>query len=163
MLDQNHSRFKKAEEALRFFFRLRELLPEGLTNGLAAQEQPAAATSSVGDALDDYRSIGWSMRNLDEVALWLLGEIYGPTPFGVRRRTFSQAGKASRRAFPQSHFRLREIILIHERALGVVKRGLREIGLIPARPPCTPRERKPRIETASRRAYLGADHAAGGA
>lgn len=154
MLDQENSRFRKAEEALRFFFRLRELLHNGQTNELAAGELPAATGLLAGDALDDYRSIGWSMRSLDEVALWLLGQVYGPTGFGVRRRTFSHVGEAWRRAFPQREFRMREVILIHERALGVVKRGLREMGMIRDRPPRTVRQLKPHIETMSRRLYL---------
>jgi len=163
MLDQDGSRFRKAEQALRFFFRLRELLHNGQTNRLAVGELPADAGWLAGGALDDYRSIGWSMRGLDDVALWLLGEIYGPTAFGVHRRTFSHAEEAWRRAFPQRQLRLREVVLIHERALGVVKRALREMGLIPARPPRTPRKRQPRIETVSRPAYPRADHASGDA
>lgn len=154
MSDYEKIRFRKAEEALRFFFRLRELLHAGQVKRLVAGELPMAASSVAADALDDYRAIGWSMRGLDEVALWLLAEIYAPTSFGVRRRTFLDAGKAGRLAFPQRKFGLREIVLIHERALGVVKRGLREIRMIPLRPLRAARKRSPAAETASRPLYL---------
>jgi hypothetical protein len=159
MLEQDKSRFKNAEEALRFFFRLHELVHSRQTK----EDSPAVEKLATDAGLDDYRSIKSSMQGLDDVALWLLGEIYGPTAFGKHRRSFSHACKAAPSAFPQRQFRPREIVLIHERALGVVKRGLREMGLIPARPPRSPRERKPRIETESQRAYVRADHAAGGA
>jgi len=133
MLDQNKTRFRGAEEALRFYFRLREVLQSGRTRRLVADELPACACAVATNAIDDYQCIGWCMRGLDEIALWLLSELYGPTCFGVHRRTFSHARKAGRLEFPQREFRLREVGMIHEHALGVVKRGLRELGMIPKR------------------------------
>src|SRR5215470_20278184 len=114
MLDHDEIRFMGAEEALRFFFRLRELLYGGRSKRLAPDELPADACVLAGDALDDYRSIGWSLRGLDEFALWLLGEVYGPTCFGVHRRTLSHARQAGRREFNRRHLSLREVSLIHE-------------------------------------------------
>jgi hypothetical protein len=131
MLDQNKVRFRRAEDALRFFFRLRELLNGGRTRRLAADELPAHACTFAAHALDDYRCIGWSMKQLDKVALWLLSEIYGPTFFGVHRRTFSHALKASRLEFPRLRLKPREIGLIHGRALIEVRRRLQELGMIP--------------------------------
>jgi len=133
MFRENKTRFKGAEEALRFYFRLRELLHSGRTSRLVADELPADACRTAANAIDDYQCIGWCMRSLDEIALWLLSELYGPTCFGVHRRTFSHARRAGRLEFPQHEFRLREVGLIHEHALGVVKRGLRELGMIPGR------------------------------
>jgi len=133
MCNETKTRFKRAEEALRFYFRLRELLHSGRTRRLVADELPADACRTAANAIDDYQCIGWCMRSLDEVALWLLSELYGPTCFGVHRRTFSHARQAGRLEFPQHEFRLREVGLIHEHALGVVKRGLRELGMIPGR------------------------------
>jgi hypothetical protein len=127
------TRFRRAEEALRFYFRVRELLHSGRTRRLVEDELPAHACAAAANAIDDYQCIGWCMRGLDEVALWLLSELYGPTCFGVHRRTFSHARRVGRLEFPQREFRLREVGLIHEHALGVVKRGLRELGMIPGR------------------------------
>jgi hypothetical protein len=163
MLDYQKTRFRKAEEALRFFFRVRELLRCGQTKHLAPCELPPGMGLVTTDALDDYRSIGVSMRGLDEVALRLLGEIYGPTAFGVHRRTFLTAGKAARLAFPKREFRRREIVLIHERALGVVRRGLREIGMIPGRPLRAARKQRPAAKTASRPLSLRVSWTASGA
>jgi len=160
MFDENKTRFRRAEEALRFYFRLRELLHCGRTRRLVPDELPANACLVAADAIDDYQSIGWCMRGLDEVALLLLSEIYAPTRFGVRRRTFSQARRAGRLAFPDLDFRLREIAMIHERALGVVKRGLRELGMIPVRQLQTVRERRGRIRTVGKRAHLHGSQAA---
>ncbi|HLX04211.1 MAG TPA: hypothetical protein VKR28_01690 [Candidatus Binatus sp.] len=133
MLDQNKTRFRRVEEALRFYFRLREVLHSGRARRLVADELPAHACVVATNAIDDYQCIGWCMRGLDEVALWLLSELYGPTCFGVHRRTFSHARKAGKMEFPDREFRLREVGMIHEHALGVVKRGLRELGMIPKR------------------------------
>jgi len=153
MFRENKTRFKRAEEALRFYFRLRELLLSGRTRRLVADELPADACRTAANAIDDYQCIGWCMRSLDEIALWLLSELYGPTCFGVHRRTFSHARRAGRLEFPQHEFRLREVGLIHEHALGVVKRGLRELGLIPGRQVKAARECRD-IISVGKRAHL---------
>ncbi len=160
MFRENKTRFRRAEEALRFYFRLRELLHNGRTGPLVADELPADACTAAANAIDDYQCIGWCMRGLDEVALWLLSELYGPTCFGVHRRTFSQAQRAGRQAFPQREFRLREVAMIHEHALGVVRRGLRELAMIPGRsikPMCEPRG----MISVGKRTNLQSERAAG--
>ena len=115
MLDENKTRFRRAEDALRFYFRLREVLHSGRTRRLVADELPPNACVVATNAIDDYQCIGWCMRGLDEIALWLLGELYGPTCFGVHRRTFSHARKAGKLEFPHREFRLREVGMIPRR------------------------------------------------
>jgi hypothetical protein len=159
MLDQNKTRFRRAEEALRFYFRLREVLHSGRTQRLMADELPAFACAVATNAIDDYQCIGWCMRGLDEVALWLLSELYGPTGFGVHRRTYSHARKAGKLEFPHREFRLREVGMIHDHALGFVKRGLRELGMIPKRRVKTGREYNGMM-AAGKRAHFHGDRAA---
>jgi hypothetical protein len=159
MFEENKIRFRRAEEALRFYFRLRELLHSGRTRRLIADELPADACTTAANAIDDYQCIGWCMRGLDEIALWLLSEIYGPTCFGVHRRTLAHTCKAGRLEFPQREFRLREVGMIHERALGVVERGLRELGMIPSRQVRTARVRRGMIAV-GKHAHLQGDRAA---
>ena len=159
MLDQNKTRFRRAEEALRFYFRLREVLHSGRARRLVADELPAVACAVATNAIDDYQCIGWCMQGLDEVALWLLSELYGPTCFGVHRRPFSHARKAGKLEFPNRDFRLREVAMIHEHALGVVKRGLRELGMIPRRRMKTAREYNGMM-AAGKRAHFHGDRAA---
>jgi hypothetical protein len=159
MFEENRIRFRRAEEALRFYFRLRELLHSGRTRRLIADELPANACTTAANAIDDYQCIGWCMRGLDEIALWLLSEIYGPTCFGVHRRTLAHTCKAGRLEFPQREFRMREVGMIHERALGVVKRGLRELGMIPGRQVRTARMRRGMIAV-GKHAHLQGDRAA---
>jgi hypothetical protein len=154
MSDENKIRFRRAEEALRFYFRVRELLHSGRSRRLVANELPAGACAVAANAIDDYQCIGWCMRGLDDIALWLLSEIYGPTSFGVHRRSLSQACKAGRLEFPDRQFRQREIRMIHEHALGVVKRGLREMGMIRARQLHAVRERGRRIRASGERTHL---------
>ena len=133
MIDENKIRFRRADEALRFYFRLRELLQTGPQRRLSPDDLPPDACTAAATAVDDYHCIGWCMRGLDEIALWLLSEIYGPTGFGVHRRSFSDVCKAARLEFPDREFHLREIVMVHEHALGVVKRGLRKLAMIPGR------------------------------
>jgi len=159
MFEENKIRFRRAEEALRFYFRVRELLHSGQTRRLMAEELPADACTTAANAIDDYQCIGWCMRGLDEIALWLLSEIYGPTCFGVHRRTLAHTCKAGRLEFPQREFRLREVGMIHERALGVVKRGLRELGMVPGRQVRTARVRRGMIAV-GKRSHLQGDRAA---
>src|ERR1700731_93954 len=159
MLDQNKTRFRRAEEALRFYFRLREVLHSGRARRLVADELPAVACAAATNAIADYQCIGWCMQGLDEVALWLLSELYGPTCFGVHRRPFSHARKAGKLEFPHREFRLREVAMIHEHALGVVKRGLRELGMIPRRRMKTAREYDGMM-AADKRAHFHGDRAA---
>ena len=133
MIYQNKARFKRSEDALRFYFRLRELLHSGRTRRLVTDDLPMAASTSAGNAIDDYQCIGWCMHGLDEIDLWLLSEVYGPTSFGVHRRSFADACKAGRLEFPNQEFRLRQVGVIHRHAIGVVSRRLRGLGMIPSR------------------------------
>jgi hypothetical protein len=160
MFEKHKNRFRRAEEALRFYFRLRELLHSGQTRRLVADELPLDACTVAANAIDDYQCIGWCMRDLDEIALWLLSDIYGPTCFGVHRHTFSHACRTGRLEFPGREFRLREVRTIHNHAVDVVKRGLRELRMIPARQPRPVHERRRRIASVSDRAHLQGGQAA---
>ena len=131
MFDENKTRFKRTEQALRFYFRLRELLHRGRSTRLLAHELPAAACPEASNAIDDYQCIGWSMLGLGELDLWLLSEVYGPTCFGVHRRTFAYVCKAGQLEFPDRTFRLREVGAQHRRALETVQRRLLALGMIP--------------------------------
>jgi hypothetical protein len=159
MFEEHKTRFRTAEEALRFYFRLRELLHSGRPRRLVADELPADVCAVALNAIDDYQCIGWCMLGLDEVALWLLSELYGPTCFGVHRRTLSHARKAGRLEFPGREFRLREVGLVHEHALGVVKRGLRELCMNPVRQVKAVREHR-RLMAVRKRTHLQGDRAA---
>jgi hypothetical protein len=159
MCHENRIRFKRADEALRFYFRLRELLHPGPARRLVASDLPPDACAEAATAHDDYQCIGWCMLGLDEVALWLLSEIYGPTGFGVHRRRFSDACKAARLEFPGREFHVREIAMVHEHALGVVKRGLRKLAMIPCREASAARERDG-VSVMRERAHLLGNRAA---
>src|SRR5882757_4760544 len=65
VMDTIESRFKTSEIALRFFFRVRELLYGGRAERLRLRELPTTAKFTSRSAIDDYRSIGWCMRGLD--------------------------------------------------------------------------------------------------
>jgi hypothetical protein len=159
MFEESKIRFRRAEEALRFYFRLRELLHSGRTRRLVADELPATACIA-DNAIDDYQCIGWCMRGLDEIALWLLSELYGPTCFGVHRRTFSHACKAGKLEFPERNLRLSEIRMINQHAVGVVKQELRELGMIPVRHVRRVREGRRRISAGGERQHYHGSRAA---
>ncbi|MDB5108727.1 MAG: hypothetical protein JWM69_1668 [Candidatus Binatus sp.] len=125
------TRFRKTEEALRFFFRVHELLIGAEPRRLLPKELPERACSNAVNAVDDYQCIGWCMRGLDEIKLWLLSELYGPTAFGVHRRTYAQACEAGRVEFPRRQFRLKELSSAHSLALKMVGRRLIILGMVP--------------------------------
>jgi hypothetical protein len=160
MLYENKTRFKRTEGALRFYFRLRELLHCGRARRLVADELPAFACLTASNAIDDYQCIGWCMQGLGEIDLWLLSEVYGPTCFGVHRRTFSDACKAGRLEFPKREFRLRQIGLIHRHAIGVVSRRLRGLGMIPRGQSMPAAQVRRRLRTGVKRARVHGNHAA---
>jgi hypothetical protein len=154
MVDSHKTRFRKTEDALRFFFRVRELLGGGNAGRLRHDELPTAVWRYAANVLDDYECIGWCMRELKEVHLWLLGEIYGPTCFGERRRKLSYAFEAARREFPRCNLRLRQLGLLHRRSIDVVERRLRELVLIPPAQTRQQHANGPRIQPARSRARL---------
>jgi hypothetical protein len=160
MLCENKTRFKKTEDALRFYFRLRELLHSGRARRLVADELPVAACLRASNAIDDYQCIGWCMQGLGEIDLWLLSEVYGPTCFGVHRRTFSHACKAGRLEFPNREFRLRQVGLIHHHAIGIVTRRLRGLGMIPPTRMTTVVQARGRIGAGLKRVRVHGAHAA---
>jgi len=133
MLYQNKTRFRRTEDALRFYFRLRELLHSGRTGRLVSDDLPMVVTPAASNAIDDYQCVGWCMQGLAEIDLWLLSEVYGPTSFGVHRRSFAHACRAGRHEFPKEEFRPRQVGVIHRHAIGVVRRRLRELEMIPSR------------------------------
>ncbi len=160
MLYENKTRFKRAEDALRFYFRLRELLHRGRATRLVADELPTVACPSAANAIDDYQCIGWCMRGLGELDLWLLSEVYGPTCFGVHRRTLSHARKAGVFEFPNRKLRLRQIGLIHHHALGVVSRRLSGLGMIPQPQIMLAALVRRRLRAAEEQARVPGNHAA---
>jgi len=160
MLHENKPRFKGTEDALRFYFRLRELLRSGRAGRLSADDLPVVAAPTATNAIDDYQCVGCCMQGLDEIDLWLLGEVYGPTSFGIHRRTFSHACKAGKLAFPKRHFRLRQIGVIHHHAIGVVRRRLRGLGMIPPRQTMPIAEARRRHRIRERPVSVNGNHAA---
>ncbi len=160
MLCENKTRFKKTEDALRFYFRLRELLHSGRARRLVADELPAAACLRASNAIDDYQCIGWCMQGLGEIDLWLLSEVYGPTCFGVHRRTFSHACKAGRLEFPNREFRLRQVGLIHRHAIGMVSRRLRALCMIPSARMTPVAQARRRLRASLKRVRVHGAHAA---
>lgn len=160
MLYVNKTRFKKTEDALRFYFRLRELLHSGRARRLVADELPAVACMRASNAIDDYQCIGWCMQGLGEIDLWLLSEVYGPTCFGVHRRTFSHACKAGRLEFPNREFRLRQIGLIHHDAIAIVSQRLRGLGMIPTRRIVPVAQVRRRLRNGVKRVRVHGDRAA---
>jgi hypothetical protein len=160
MIYENKTRFKKTEDALRFYFRLHELLHSGHTGRLVSDDLPMVVTSTASNAIDDYQCVGWCMQGLDEIDLWLLSEVYGPTSFGVHRRSFSHACRAGRHEFPNHEFRLRQVGVIHRHAIGVVNLRLRELGMIPTRQIISVAQVRRRLRTGEGRARVHGSHAA---
>ena len=160
MLYENKTRFRRTEDALRFYFRLRELLHSGRARRLIADDLPEIASRTASNAMDDYQCIGWCMQGLCDIDLWLLSEVYGPTSFGVHRRSFADACKAGRLEFPNHEFRLRQVGVIHRHAIGVVSGRLRGLGMIPLPQIMSVAAVRRRLRTAQAPARIHGSHAA---
>src|SRR5271156_6192360 len=71
MSSEMKTRFRSAEEALRFFFRLRELLYDGRAGRLLAGELPVSACATVANAIDDYPCIGSRHPGVQNIRFWV--------------------------------------------------------------------------------------------
>lgn len=131
MVGEHRPRFKTAQDALRFFFRVHETVRDGPAGYSAATSPPADAFAQAMGAVDDYHSIGWCMRGLDEAEFFVLREIYGPAWFGPRRNEIERACEAGRRAYPWRKFTPRAVASLHRDAMGVVRRRLISLGMAP--------------------------------
>lgn len=157
MFTPSKTRFRTASEALRFCFRVRELLHAGRAGRLLPDELPVDAPLAA-NAVGEFERIAWCMRGLDEVDLWLLCELYGPSSFGVRRRTFAHACEAGRAEFPELELRLRQVATLHRHALGLVEKNLRLLRMIPRASGSAGRKGRVRAQSHDKRAtFHGAE------
>jgi hypothetical protein len=119
-------RFATAQEALRFYFRVEELLAE---QGRMPDREPDRA-SNVADVVKDFLGIAVCVQGLDGFERWLLRELYGPTCFDARERTLMRAFEAARRRFPGRSASAKELARTHRAALDKLAGQFRRSGLV---------------------------------
>ncbi len=126
-------RFATAQDALRFYFRVRELVTEhdklpARGSGTTGVKPNKNCAGVVGDFLD----IAMCVQELDRFERWLLGELYGPTCFYARERTLTRAFEAAQRRFPGRSSSARELARKHRAAIDKLAGALRQSGIIGA-------------------------------
>jgi hypothetical protein len=91
-------RFKSREAALRLYFRASELLTPNAKPGIFARRPPKIPKGP--NLIHDFFLLDSCFYGLNDVQLWLLRELYGPTGFNAKPRPSSEMFEAARRKFP---------------------------------------------------------------
>jgi len=92
-------RFKSREAALRLYFRANELLTPNAKPGIFSHRRPPRVNNGL-DLIDDFFTLDSCFCGLNDVQLWLLRELYGPSGFRIRRRSLTEMFEAAKRKFP---------------------------------------------------------------
>jgi hypothetical protein len=92
-------RFKSREAALRLYFRASELLTPNAKPGVFSAQRPPRIQSGP-NLIHDFFILDSCFCGLNDVQLWLLRELYGPTGFDAKPRPLAELFEAARRKFP---------------------------------------------------------------
>lgn len=130
MADEPKARFRSPEAALRFYFRASELLCDSPTPGFFSRKSCGTGSAPSPNVIGDFLTVDSCFADLNEVEIWLLKELYGPTCFGAPQRKVAELYKEARRRFPKSQWTPRMVSRFKQRALGVIEQRLRSSHLI---------------------------------
>ncbi len=159
MSDAISVRFKSAAAALRFYFRAEEVLsanaslhlyPEGRIAGTADNRRE--------NLLLDYLSIAACLKDLNQLQLWLLRELYSPARLGQSPRGVSRACEAGRKIFPRVRWTVQGVGRLHRYTLGLLEDRLARKRLIPSLQPTVCDSCETAFSTVSHRTRQGGDH-----
>jgi len=93
-------RFKSREAALRFYFRASELLTPNAKPGVySARRQPRVHHGT--NIVDDLLTLDSCFHGMNDLQLWLLHELYGPSGFYTKLPPVAEVFEAMRREFPK--------------------------------------------------------------
>lgn len=135
MVENLSPRFKSAPAALRFYFRAQEVLSAKASSRLHLEGRiPATGHSARQDLMLDYLSVAACMKELNELQLWLLRELYRPHKFGEPAGSVSRACDSGRQLFPRVRWTLQGVGRLHRHTIRILERRLAGKELIPALP-----------------------------
>jgi hypothetical protein len=133
MRQESRPSFRSAESALRFYFRAKEVLSAKASLVLRPEGSiPTSGESRRDDLMADYLTIGTSLKEFNELQLWLLRELYGPRNFDDPPRTVTRACEAGRRRFPRVKWTPQGVGRLKHHTLRMLERTLVTKGMIAA-------------------------------
>ncbi|MGD0073836.1 MAG: hypothetical protein ABSD31_05790 [Candidatus Binataceae bacterium] len=136
MVEDKSPRHKSVGAALRFYFRAGEVLSSKASNRLHLEGRiPATGHSPRQDLMLDYLTIAACLKDLNELQLWLLRELYRPTRIGKPIPSVTQACDAGRRIFPRVRWTVQGVGRLHRHTLRIIEDRLVDKGLILSAPP----------------------------
>ena len=126
MCDAHKPRFGSSAQALRFYFRARELLdPADNLQRVEKRRESRSATM-----IDDFLHLRECIDGLDAFDHWLLAELYGPTCFAAGQRNLLRAYEVARQRYPALHLTPAMIRKHHHQTMDLVDRRLARRKLI---------------------------------
>ncbi len=130
IVEDSGPRFRSPEAALRFYFRASELLCDKPKPGLFSSKSSARKTSPHPNVIVDFLTVDSCFTELNEVEIWLLRELYGPTCFGWTQRRVAELYKAARERFPNLQWTPQMVSRFKQRALALIEEKLKRSNLI---------------------------------
>ena len=122
-------RFKSREAALRMYFRANELLTPNAKPGIFSHRRPPRINNGL-DLINDFFTLDSCFYGLNDVQLWLLRELYGPSGFRVRRRSLSEMFETAKRMFPDRDLTQQLFAQFRHEALKIFEAHLKRERLI---------------------------------
>jgi hypothetical protein len=122
-------RFKSREAALRLYFRASELLTPNAKPGVFSARRPPGNHSGP-NLIHDFFTLDSCFNGLNDVQLWLLRELYGPTGFDVKPRPLAEMFEVAHRKFPGRVTTLQRLAQFKHEALKIFEAHLQRERLI---------------------------------
>jgi hypothetical protein len=128
--EDSSPRFRSPEAALRFYFRASELLGDKTKPGLFSHKSSTRTAPRHPNAIVDFLTLDSCFSELNEVEIWLLRELYGPTCFGWTQRKLAELYKEARERFPNLQWTPQMVSRFKQRALTLIEERLKRSNLI---------------------------------
>lgn len=122
-------RFKSREAALRLYFRASELLTPNAKPGIFSSERPRR-THNGPNIIEDFVTLDSCFYGLNDLQLWLLRAMYGPSGFRVRPRPIAEMFEAAKLKFPQRELTPHRFAQLRDEALKIFEAHLQRERLI---------------------------------
>ena len=131
MAGNGMARFNSREAALRFYFRVRELLIPNAKPGVFSTRRPPQVHPGP-NIVHDLIALDSCFRGMSDVQLWLLQKLYGPGAFDTRPRPLAEIIEATKCQFPKTAWTLPRMAQLRREALKIFEAHLMGQHLISA-------------------------------
>ncbi len=117
-------RFKSRQAALRFYFRASELMTPNARPGIFSTRRPPKVHQGP-NIIDDLIALDLCFHGMNDVQLWLLHQLYGPSGFSVKPRPIAEVFEAARCKFPKHEWTPHRIAQFKQEALKIFEAHLK--------------------------------------